>query len=236
MAMFSISKQGLINERECPSQALDDTAGRRHAVVQALEILAPVVRPLAFEITLGPMDPETFAVTTVENRRLASNAIPAGVAHQSAFAHSAEVEFVDCLAPDAVIHALTSREAGWDFSTVVTLVTSARVYVSDLVLERMPSLPIPTLEADGSRWVVGPLDVPGYRLLPPIRLTCGRSGESCRWPSKRSGTCGGKPIRPSTRRCVPPSEPSMRQGSQFGNDPSMTDGGPWRRDARLCGP
>ena len=171
LAMFSISDQGLINERECPLQALDDSAGRRHAVVQALEILAPIVRPLALEITLGPMDPETFAVTTAESRRLASSAIPAGVAHQSAFAHSAEIEVVDSLTSDAVLRALTPREAGWEFSTIVTLVTSARVYVSDLVLERMPSLPVPTLEADGGRWVVGPLDAPGYRLLPPIRLT-----------------------------------------------------------------
>lgn len=171
MVMFSISEQGLLSERVCPTQGFDDVAGRRHAVVRALEILAPVVRPLAFEITLGPMDPETFGVTHEDSRRLASSAIPAGVAHKSAFEHPAEIELVDSLTPDVVMRALTPREPGWDFSTVVTRVTAARVHESELVFQRMPSLPVPTLEADGSRWVVGPLDAPGYRHFPPIRLT-----------------------------------------------------------------
>lgn len=171
MSMFSISDHGLIIARESPSQALDDLATRRHAVVRALEILHPVVRPLAIEITLGPVDPETFAVTPITSRRLASSAIPAGVAHQSAFARSTEVEVVDSLTADAVIRALTPENPGWDFATTVALVTMARTYASDLIIDRMPSLAVPMLEADGGRWVVGPVDVPGYRLLPPIGLT-----------------------------------------------------------------
>lgn len=171
MSTFSISDHGLTIARESPSQALDDLAGRRRAVVRALEILHPVVRPLALEITLGPMDPETFAVTPMTSRRLASSAIPADVAHQSAFAHPAEVEVVDSLTPDIVIRALTPENPGWDFATSVALVTMARTDASDLTVDRMPSLAVPTLEADGGRWVVAPVDVPGYRLLPPIGLT-----------------------------------------------------------------
>jgi hypothetical protein len=170
MPTFSISDHGLFIQRQGPPHSPDDVAARRRAVVQALEILRPVVRPLALEITLGPLEPETFAVTPTTNRRLASRAIPAGVAHQSAFAHSAEVEVVDAITPDLVLQAITPEAPGWDFATIEALVTAARTSERETIIDRMPSRAVPMLELDGGRWLVGPIDAPGYRLQPPIRL------------------------------------------------------------------
>jgi hypothetical protein len=170
MTTFSIFDHGLLIKRWSPPHALDDVAARRHAVVQALEILHPVVRPLALEITMGPLDPETFSVTHELTRRVASRDIPAQVAHQSAFATSPEPELVDSLTPDIVSRALTPAEHDWDIYTVSALVTAARIRVEHPRVERMPSFDIPTLEADGDRWVVGPIDAPGCRFLPPVGL------------------------------------------------------------------
>lgn len=115
MPTFSISDSGLSIQREGPPRSPDDVAARRRAVVQALEILHPVVRPLALEIT-----------------------------------------------PEA---------PGWDFATIEALVTAARTSERDPIIDRMPSRAVPMLELDGGRWLVGPIDAPGYRLQPPIRLT-----------------------------------------------------------------
>ncbi|MDN3358583.1 hypothetical protein [Actinomadura sp. DC4] len=170
MPTFSIFDRGLCVERRSPDHALDDVAARRDTVLQALEILRPVVRPLAIEITMGSLDPETFASDFELIRRVASRTIPAGVAHQSAFAESPEAELVDSLTPDVVLEALTPAESDWDIHSVRALVTAARTEVANPRIDRMPSLEVPTLEMDGERWLVGPVDEPGYRLQPPISL------------------------------------------------------------------
>jgi hypothetical protein len=140
-------------------------------MLRALEILAPVVRPLALEITLGPLEPETFSVEQREIRRIATRTLPVGVAHQSAFADSPPVELVDALTPEHVMRALTPAEPGWDVDTITASVTAARVYTTDLSFERMPSHPVPTIEIDGAPWIVGPIDVQGYSREPPIALS-----------------------------------------------------------------
>lgn len=149
---------------------LEDVAARRSTVAHALEILQPVVRPLALEITFGAMDPETFAVGPVTSRRIASRELPAGVACQSALARPAELETVDTITPEILTRVLTPPSPGWDFSTIRVLVTAARSDAIELQIDRMPSRSIPILEADDGRWVVGPIDAPGDRLSPPIGL------------------------------------------------------------------
>jgi hypothetical protein len=170
MSTFSISDRGLIIKRSYTAPALDDTTARRRAVSRVLELLHPLVRPLALEITLGAMDPETFGVTPTTSRRLVSRVIPAGVACHSALAEPGELTVVDSLTPGVVMRALTPGEPGWDFCTISALVTAARVHTSELRIDRMPSLGVPSLEIDGAPWIVGPLDVAGSRLLPPISL------------------------------------------------------------------
>jgi hypothetical protein len=170
MTTFSISDRGLTIKRRSPEQSLADVVARRRSVVRALEILRSIVRPLSLEITFGPMDPDTFAVTPVMSRRVASRSIPGGVAHQSALAQPAEIELVDSLTPDVVMNALTPRDSGWDFSTIAALVTAARTDARELHIDRIPTLRVPMTDADGARWAVGPIDVGGGRLLPPIGL------------------------------------------------------------------
>jgi hypothetical protein len=170
MPTFSISDRGLLIKRSGPAQALEDSAARRRAVVRALEILHPVVRPLALEITLGPLDPETFAVAPAESRRIASRAIPSGVANPSAFEQPAEIELVDDLTADVLLRALTPAQPGWDFATITASVTAARVTASELTIDRMPAHAVPMLVLDGEHWAVGPIDAQGYRLAPPIAL------------------------------------------------------------------
>jgi hypothetical protein len=112
MPTFFISDRGLLIRRGGPAQALEDSAALRRAVVRALEILQPVVRPLALEITLGPLDPETFAVTPAESRRIASRAIPPGVANLSAFEQPAEIELVETSRPTSCCARSRPRSRG----------------------------------------------------------------------------------------------------------------------------
>ena len=108
MPTFSISDHTLRFVRYGPPGVLDGVAQRRSAVMRALEILSPVVRPLALEISFGPLDPVTFAVwTETDIRRLAMRAIPDGVANRSAYARPVEIERVDELTDDVVRRALT---------------------------------------------------------------------------------------------------------------------------------
>jgi len=170
MSTFSISDRGLLIKRSGPPQVLDGVAARRAAVLRTLEILHPVVRPLALEISFGPVEPETFAVAGIESRWLASRAIPAGVANLSAFEQPAAIELVDELTADVMARALTPPHPGWDFATITASVTAARVTTSELTIEQMPSHPVPVIARDGERWAVGPINVQGYRLAPPIAL------------------------------------------------------------------
>lgn len=170
MSTFSIHDHGLLIKRWSPAYALDDIASRRRSVVQALELIQTVVRPLALEITLGPMDAETFAVTPVESRRVASRGIPAGVASQSALSPASPLEVVDSLTADAVARALTPEQADWDFATISAITTAAYTSADALELEQMPSVTAPIIEMDGVRWAVGPLDLPGARLIPPVGI------------------------------------------------------------------
>lgn len=170
MSTFHIADHGLLIKRYGPPPGLDRIAGNRASVMRVLEILRPVVRPLALEITFGLMEPETFAVTAVETRRIASRAIPAGVANRSAFEQPAELELVDELTTDVVARALAPPHPGWDIETVTAAVSAARVTEVELTIERQPSLRVPVIDLDGERWAVGPLDVQGYRLAPPIAL------------------------------------------------------------------
>lgn len=171
MPTFSISEHGVRIQRSAPSHALDDVAARRRAVLRALDVLSPVVRPLALEIVLGPLHLDTFAVEPGETRRLAVRSIPPGVAHPSALAHPVPVEIVDALTPDTVLRAITPPYANWDIASVTATVTAARVSTDDLVFDQMPTRRLPVIELDGARWVVGPLDEIGYRLTPPIAVT-----------------------------------------------------------------
>jgi hypothetical protein len=171
MPTFSISDQGVRIGRSAPTHALDDVAARRRAVLRALDVLSPVVRPLALEIVLGPLHLDTFAVEPGETRRLAVRSIPAGVAHPSAFAHPVPVELVDALTPDTVLRAITPPHANWDIASVTATVTAARVSTDDLVFDQLPAQRMPVIELDGARWLVGPLDETGYRLTPPIAVT-----------------------------------------------------------------
>lgn len=123
MVTFSIFDRGLLIKRWSPAHAPAAVAARRRAIVRTLGILRPVVRPLALEITMGPLDPETFSVTHELTRRLASRAIPAQVSHQSAFAVSPEPELVDSLTPDVVWRALMPAEHDRDLHTVSAPVT-----------------------------------------------------------------------------------------------------------------
>lgn len=168
---FSIADHGVLIQRLVPPHALEDVAARRRAVLRALEILQPVVRPLALEIALGPLDPETFAVESREIRRIAVRAIPPGVANPSGIADPPQVEQVDRMSPEVIERALTPSQPGWDLSVVTATVTAARIGSDELVIDTMPSRSVPTIELDGARWVVGPVDAPGYRLSPPIALS-----------------------------------------------------------------
>src|SRR5262245_61598285 len=170
MSTFSIHDHGLLIKRWSPAHALDDIASRRRSVIQALELIQTVVRPLALEITLGPMDAETFAVTPVESRRVASRGIPEGVAFQSAFSPAGPLEVVDSLTADAVARALTPEQSNWDIATVSALTTAAYTSADTLQVEQMPSVISPIIEMDGVRWAVGPIDLPGSRLIPPIGI------------------------------------------------------------------
>jgi hypothetical protein len=170
MSMFSISDHGVRIQRSAPTHALDDVAARRRAVLRALEVLQPVVRPLALEIVLGPLHLDTFAVEPSETRRLAVRTIPAGVAHPSTFTPPVAVELVDALTPDTVLRAITPPQANWDIASVTATVTAARVASDELVFDQLPTQRMPVIELDGAPWVVGPLDEPGYRLTPPIAL------------------------------------------------------------------
>jgi hypothetical protein len=172
MPTFSISDHTLRFERHGPPGVLDGVAERRSAVMRALEILSPVVRPLALEISFGPLDPVTFAVwTETDIRRLAIRAIPDGVANRSAYARPVEIERVDELTDDVVRRALTPPHPDWDVATIRAPVTAARVTATDLTIEEMPSRQVPVIVLDGERWAVGPIDAQGYRLKPPIALT-----------------------------------------------------------------
>jgi hypothetical protein len=170
MSTFSIHDHGLLIKRWSPAYALDDIASRRRSVIHALELIRTVVRPLALEITLGPMDAETFAVTPVESRRVASRGIPAGVACQTALSPAGTLEVVDSLTADAVARALTPEQTNWDFATVSALTTAAYTSANTLQVEQMPSVTSPIIEMDGVRWAVGPIDLPGARLIPPIGI------------------------------------------------------------------
>jgi hypothetical protein len=171
MVEFSIVDNGLRIERYGPPQVLDGVGERRAAVLRALDILAPVVRPLALEISFGPLDPETFAVyPEIEIRRLATPAIPAGVANRSEYESSAEIELVDALTADVVARALTPPHPDWDVATIRATVTAARVFETELTIERLPALPVPVVVLDRERWAVGPIDVPGCRREPPVGL------------------------------------------------------------------
>ncbi|MBB5774409.1 hypothetical protein [Nonomuraea jabiensis] len=168
---FAIADRGLLITRYGPPRVLDGVAERRSAVMRTLEILSPVVRPLALEISFGPLDPETFAVSPeTETRRLATPAIPAGVANQSAYAEPAEIELVDELTADVVARALTPPYPDWDVGTIRATVTAARVSATDLTIEQLPSRHVPVVVLDGERWAVGPIDALGYRLQPPVAL------------------------------------------------------------------
>ena len=172
MPTFSISDHTLRFERHGPPGVLDGVAERRSAVMRALEILSPVVRPLALEISFGPLDPVTFAVwTETDIRRLAMRAIPDGVANRSAYARPVEIKRVDELTDDVVRRALTPPHPDWDVATIRAPVTAARVTATDLTIEEMPSRQVPVIVLDGERWAVGPIDAQGYRLKPPIALT-----------------------------------------------------------------
>jgi hypothetical protein len=172
MPTFSISDHTLHFMRHGPPGVLDGVAQRRSAVMRALEILSPVVRPLALEISFGPLDPVTFAVwSETDIRRLAMRAIPDGVANPTAYARPVEIERVDELTEDVVRRALTPSHPDWDVATIRAPVTAARVTATDLTIEEMPSRQVPMIVLDGERWAVGPIDAPGYRLRPPIALT-----------------------------------------------------------------
>jgi hypothetical protein len=169
---FSISDHTLRFVRYGPADVLDGVAERRAAVLRALEILSPVVRPLALEISFGPLDPQTLAVTgEAEIRRLAARTIPAGVANPTAYARTAEPELVDDLTGDVLVRALTPPHPDWDVATVRASVTAARVTATDLAIEEMPARQVPVITLDGARWAVGPIDAPGYARKPPIALT-----------------------------------------------------------------
>lgn len=171
MPTLSIADHGVTIHRSSPTHALDDVEARRHAVLRALEILTPVVRPLALEVSLGTLDTDTFAVEPREVRRIAIRSLPVGVANLSAFADPPPVELVDVLTFEHVMRVLTPTEPGWDVATITAPVTAARVHATKLAFERLPSRPVPTMEIDGATWVVGPIDAPGYRLAPPIALS-----------------------------------------------------------------
>lgn len=171
MATFTITDHGLLIKRYGPPQVLDGVTERRAVVMRALEILSSVVRPLALEISFGPLDSETFAVTEVETRRLASRAIPAGVANLSAFEEPAVLELVDELTVDVVERALTPPQPDWDVATIRASVTAARVGATELTIEQLPSRQVPVAVLDGEPWAVGPIDAHGCRLAPPIALT-----------------------------------------------------------------
>lgn len=171
-SIISIADQGLMFEWRGPSDVLDGVAERRAAVLRALEILAPVVRPLALEISFGPLDPDTFAVgASIDSRRIAVRKLPDGVVDASAFAHSLEPVQVDELSVEVLEQALTPPHPEWDIATIRTSVTAARVTGVDLMIEQLPSHQVPVIELDGDRWAVGPLDVPGLRMQPPVALT-----------------------------------------------------------------
>lgn len=170
MSTFSIHDHGLLIKRWSPACASDDITSRRRSVVQALELIQTVVRPLVLEITLGPMDAETFAVTPAESRRVASRGIPAGVASQSALSPAGPLEVVDSLTADAVTRALTPEQSNWDVATISALTTAAYTVADTLQLEQTPSATVPIVEMDDVRWAVGPIDLPGVRLIPPIGI------------------------------------------------------------------
>jgi hypothetical protein len=170
MTTFSIHDQGLLIKRWSPACPLEDIASRRRSVIQALELVQPVIRPLALEVTLGPMDPETFAVTPVESRRVVSRRIPAGAVSESALSPASPLEVVDSLTADVVERALTPQQANWDVATISALTIAARTSADTLELERTPSRTAPMIEMDGIRWAVGPIDMPGARLIPPVGL------------------------------------------------------------------
>jgi hypothetical protein len=172
MSTISIADQGLRFERFGPPDVLDGVAERRAAVLRAIEVLAPVVRPLAVEISFGPLDPDTFRVARIEEtRRIAVRDLPDGVVDASDFADPPEPLLVDELTADVLTQALTPPQPDWDIAKVRASVTAARITATDLTIEQLPSRPVPEIEFDGDRWVVGPLDAQGLRLLPPIALT-----------------------------------------------------------------
>jgi len=77
---------------------------------------------------------------------------------------------VDSLTADAVTRALTPEQSNWDVATISALTTAAYTVADTLQLEQTPSATVPIVEMDDVRWAVGPIDLPGVRLIPPIGI------------------------------------------------------------------
>jgi hypothetical protein len=162
---------GLFMERFNPPRPPDDVLARRRDLLRSLEVLHDVVRPLALQVTLGPLHPQTFDVESVQEQRwVVVDPLPDGVAHRPFFEPTVPVRRVGAITPALVEELVTPAHDGWDWESVHALVTASRLEAPVLRLEEAPALPVPVRDIDGATWVVAPLDVSGQVWPAPVTV------------------------------------------------------------------